>query len=548
MPVLTAIDVLGIQSYIFASNRLRDVVGASSLVDLTTRKDEELLAPPGIFPTPEIIVAAGGNAVLRFDTKVDARNYVAGYTRRVLKRAPGLDVAIAHFEYETGQLARGLLALQVKLEKAKLDRRPQAPQLGLSVMAPCAVTGLPASTWSKKEDAWVSSRIARIREQVANSGWDQFLPNDVHGRGARFPDELDQLGRSHGDMSMIGVVHVDGNGIGRRIRRWLVGKLEDDSAPDEAVIKEYAQWSRALDDLGKDVFRAVVQRVANRIDPLEDGFAVRGQPSPRLDFSLGTDTDGTIRLPLRPILLGGDDLTFVCDGRIALDLAASALREFTTKSMDVPDLKLLGDEPVTACAGVAIVNAHAPFSRSYQLCEDLCANAKRAREVEPSRTGDNNGCWIDWQVGTVRPDESVNEVRGRQYQEEKLTCRPYPLHGDAERRLTWDWLDREMLGEPSKKGGGGLSFRNPDVWGERRNKVKELARLIVEGGNAVQKQLDAWKSVFPEIDLPREISPNGFKGDKSPLLDAIELLDLHLRLDTPPELYTTRQEAVEVSL
>ncbi len=556
MPVLTAIDILGIQSYIFASNRLRDVVGASYLVEWATSRDGGLRLEIDGVATPEIIVAAGGNAILRFNTIDAARQFVLCYSRRLLDKAPGLDVAIAHQPYDQGKLARGIFALHVEMAKAKLNRRPHVPQLGLSVMQPCAVTGLPASNRAKQGDNdWVSTRIARTREtrtaETVASRWEPFLPRVVCGRKPCFPDVMDQMGRTQGDTSLIGVVHVDGNGIGKRIQRWLVSKLDDDSLHDNVIICDYRKWSGALKQLGQVVLVTVITRLASRIEPDQrnGGFCVRGQPGPpgQLDFELGTDRDGAIRLPLRPILLGGDDLTFVCDGRIALDLATTALRAFAEHSSAITDLEILGSAPVTACAGVALVKAHAPFNRSYQLCEDLCTSAKLAkREAESVSQSVNTGCWIDWHLGTIRPDESVVDIRERQYQGDRLTCRPYPLDGDSSRRLTWEWLDGELLGEPANDGSKQLSFRKPGVWDERRNKVKALASLVVDGGDAVRDQLEAWNSVAPDLRLPSPINANGFKGNRTPLLDAVELLDIHLRLEPAQSSPRVERMSVEV--
>jgi|SRR5271157_4214788 len=205
-------------------------------------------------------------------------------------------------------------------------------------------------------------------------------------------------------------------------------------------------------------------------------------------------------------------------------------------------LTFLGEAPVTACAGVAMVKAHTPFNRSYQLSEDLCNSAKQAkRDAEP-----DTNCWIDWHIGTIRPDESVVDIRERQYQGQELTCRPYPLDGDSSRRLTWKWLDSELLGEPVKDGSNRLSFRNPEVWGERRNKVKALASLVGDGVGAVREQLEAWNSVAPDLRLPSPIDVNGFKGNRTPLLDAVELLDIHLRLETPESSPQVEPETAEV--
>ena len=484
MPVLTAIDVIGIQSYVFASNRLRDVVGASYLVEWATSQDSGKGLDVAAVSKPEIVIAAGGNAILRFDTKSAAKQFVLCYTRRLLDNAPGLDVAIAHHEYAQGQLAHGLLALQVELAKAKLSRRPHTPQLGLSVMQPCAITGLPASEPPERYDEqWVSRRIAKIRAnatlQAAKSRWEEFLTHGtnakckINDRDLRFPDEIDQMGRTREDTSLVGVVHIDGNGIGKRIQNWLVDKVSNSPANDDELIKDYRNWSKALDDLSKAVFRAVTNQLIDRIEPTDDKnvfFQVRGQPSPprELDFDLET-RDGAILLPLRPILLGGDDLTFVCDGRLALDLAARALKAFRDESQLLNDLKLLGSAPITACAGVALVKAHAPFSRSYELSEALCASAKHTkRDAESSDNTLDTGSWLDWHIGTVRPDESLDDIRSRQYEGKKLTCRPYPLNVDSAPHLTWEWFDTFLLGEPTGDDDKSPSAGSGDLFPFRR--------------------------------------------------------------------------------
>ena len=67
-------------------------------------------------------------------------------------------------------------------------------------------------------------------------------------------------------------------------------------------------------------------------------------------------------------MYGGDDLTFVCDGRLGLDLAAFYLKEFSRGT-----IKVCGeDKSVDACAGVAIVPTKFPFASAYHFAEELC--------------------------------------------------------------------------------------------------------------------------------------------------------------------------------
>jgi hypothetical protein len=68
-------------------------------------------------------------------------------------------------------------------------------------------------------------------------------------------------------------------------------------------------------------------------------------------------------------------------------------------------------------------------------------------------------------------------------------------------------------------------------WREHRNKVKELQAVVREGPEGVQRAREAW-TVARKLQLPGGLdATNGFlDGERTPLLDAIELLDLHLPL------------------
>jgi len=219
-------------------------------------------------------------------------------------------------------------------------------------------------------------------------------------------------------------------------------------------------------------------------------------------------------LPLRPILLGGDDLTFVCDGRIALDLAETALDVFNKS--DVPHLG-----KISACAGVAMVRVHAPFARAYELAEKLCTSAKRML-----KKNNDPGCALDWHIGACRPGEAIEDIRKRQYKanNHELTCRPYRLDSGREDAESWRWLSGTLLDDPK------MGLRGK-AWSRRRNKVKALAELAREGRESVHASLEAWRVVDTKLQLPQPIAGNGFARTRTPLIDALELFDLHLVLE-----------------
>lgn len=547
MAVVTGINLLGIQKYVFASNRLRDALAASWIVDYVLKREPDSLLQWGM-TDKRVLLAAGGNAIVESDDLEDARTWTRRYTRWLQDEAPGLEVVVAHRDYDSRSLAWGLKALAVDLARAKLERRPSAPQLGLSVTASCSVTGLPASSLDRHEHVPISRGIEMLRrddvQDRAKERWDRYLPaglGQARGWRAEFPLELDLMGRTHGETSLLGIVHVDGNGVGKSIKGWL-DRCLDEEVGDEAVRTECRGWSRAIDELGEHVLHATIQRVASCIfeEESEQRWVVRGTPH-ELGFSLRDwrndetrkTAKGAVFLPLRPILLGGDDLTFVCDGRIALDLAATALREF--EAHQIPHLSGSGSErTLTACAGVALVKAHAPFLRSYDLAESLCNSAKRARLDSNQRRQAETGCWLDWHVGSTRPADTVEDIRTRENHRGNLTMRPYPLAQFDGREQSWDWLETDVLGPGNRLATADRGFRGAECWAGSRSRVKRLSSLMPAGREGIARQVKAWNAIEDGVQLPAGLPDGGFVGQQTPTLDAIELLDLHVRLERDP--------------
>lgn len=541
MPVLTGVDILGIQRYVFGSNRLRDVLAASWMVEHVTHTKQ---LKQWSSPRPSsVLLAAGGNAILEFVSMDAARCWAALYTRWLYETAPGLEAAIVHRPFEERLLAWALSVLQVDLARTKLERLPSAPQLGLSVTASCTTTGLPAT--DEDQGALISPRVKRLRDRVqeARNRWSEFLP--VRGLSAtcesEFPDEIDRMGRTHGETSLVGVVHVDGNDVGEQIKRWLSRVGED---VDHATVrKQYQEWSSAIIELGRAVTKVVAERTAASIQPEENHHVLRGSPFD-LGFRLHERRDGKSRnttkdkvfLPLRPVLLGGDDLTFLCDGRIALDLAAVSLKEFARHP--IPHLGPGGEETfLTACAGVALVKTHAPFHRSYELAEDLCRSAKRARRTANAELDNETGGWLDWHIGPTRPGALVEDIRRRGYRrgEADLTMRPYPLAKLTTRNHSWEWLDRDLLGPGAAPGPVKQGLRGANCWSGSRSRVKRLGALVSDGAATIKRQIEAWKATDDDLRLPGGLEDGGgYVGATTPLLDAIELLDLHMRLKPDP--------------
>jgi len=510
MPVLTMIDLLQIQQYIASSNKLKEIVGGSELVSWASSK-AGLIRELG--EVRNMIYGAGGNILLKFNNLDEAKKFSGKFCRALYESAPGLECVICHKEFSINDFGKAFLNLQKEINEIKTCRKPILPLLGISVTAVCRGTGKPAYKFDDEDKA--ISREIDLKDKKAEEIYDNKEPYRISLRSEkeieyRHPLDIDYLGRTEGEFSLIGIVHIDGNHIGKKVQKWLNENKESNKI--EQGLKEISQ---KLEDVINKSFKSVDERVYNTCDEDEQGkiclfnaegekFELYSEPNPE------KKEKKVYFLPLRKVFIGGDDITFICDGRIAFDLAETAL-----KSLEKKRIPYIGE--ITASAGIAIVHSHAPFYRAFELAYELC---KSAKEI----TRENEKSALDWLIGL--PRKSLRKTREIIYQASdgsKLTMRPYSLENEQSPSVdSWYYLTRKLLIKYLKQ------------W--PRSKAKHLAQIIREGREEVRETLQNWKITTSEIKLPEEISENGYWGSKTPIIDAIELLDIYWRLEKEGEL------------
>ncbi|HOT40806.1 MAG TPA: hypothetical protein PKV08_06265, partial [Candidatus Syntrophosphaera thermopropionivorans] len=121
-------------------------------------------------------------------------------------------------------------------------------------------------------------------------------------------------------------------------------------------------------------------------------------------------------LPLRPIYIGGDDITFVCEGKLGIVLACTYIEQIK---------KILNDKKITFCAGIAIAKTNFPFFQTYKAAEALCRSAKNKRMKE-----DEIESYIDFHMINSSIYSNLEEVRKIQYKSIdgiNLLYRPYKI-------------------------------------------------------------------------------------------------------------------------
>ena len=119
---------------------------------------------------------------------------------------------------------------------------------------------------------------------------------------------------------------------------------------------------------------------------------------------------------MRPIIIGGDDVTFVCHARLAVVLAQAFMKELETLSRtklkklkkDKKNKKDTKDTAIYSCAGIAILNASYPFFRGYELAEQMCAKAKENARNKPAS-------WLDFIILHGEQAPTVDQIREQEY-------------------------------------------------------------------------------------------------------------------------------------
>lgn len=536
---LLIVDTTGIQPYIFGSNRLRENVGASHLVvqatehwafevlrSMTTNvgaddslNDDLRMEVLEHNLAAEVVYAGGGNLVVIFRDEPDARAFTSTLSRKALTDAPNLQLVVARREFEwADSLYEQIKATFKKLAEMKRNRALSAPLLGVSVTVMCQSTGLPAVAMTQNigdDDGYPASAEIRAKLDAATKRGTEPSEAGLHLRkqipppaAYDYPAEFRDLGGSTGDHSYIAVVHADGNGMGQRILD--IGKAH--ATENRKYILALRSFSKKVEQAAQGALAATRDQLVSKID----GGRIVHALLPKLAVPLSYDKEtGIPYLPFRPIVFGGDDVTFVCDGRLGLALAIEFLKQFELHTANLPD----GKGQVTACAGIAIVKSHYPFARAYKLAEDLCRTAKKYRRDEKL-----DGSCLDWHFAMSGLSGGIEDIRGREYTVKAgpLYLRPVTLASNPKQaHRSWEVVRN-----------GVVAFQGPG-WAGRRNKVKALRDALREGGASVKSFLTKFNEAKP---LPvvcsslTDLKDEGWHGRVCGYFDAVEMIDWFIPL------------------
>lgn len=348
-------SVQGIQKFIFSTSKVKDIVGASLMVDLicselfwrllndlSTDINDLGNYKNELNDDDDCLISAAGN-IKYICSEETCRNLCRNFPKTVMEFAPGITVSQAVVELKD-DVSNSISDLEFKL-KTQRNRPVPATEQGLMITRRDSRTGNPAVPNEKGDDidkATQNKRDLNDRPKFNHTLYRKLLGYERLKDIKYFKSDNEQWVKGK-DNSYVAVIHIDGNSIGK-----IIPHLNKSN---------FKLFSRKLQEATENSIQRAFQNCYYEEDgKLKDCYKKQ--------------------IPFRPIVIGGDDVTVICDAKNALKFTKSYLTEFVKASkkylhgiIDKPDL--------TACAGIAFVKAKYPFYYAVNLAEDLCRTAKK---------------------------------------------------------------------------------------------------------------------------------------------------------------------------
>ena len=512
-------DVQSIQKYIFANNKLKANVGASFIVDRLfedvlckeiieklgveadattwlTRSDSITSLPKPVY----VAYIGGGNALVLVDNEHDslAQDIVKKFTTQVLVQYPGLKVGAT-----TGQIT--LDGTQFSTDLGQLYKQLKANQFTLNPIVHPANTGLTTICDFSGDVADTTQNFGNEKRLVATSFTSKFeafdaansrLKTDLFGTEATdwvFPSELEDLGqnqsteKSKTGINDIAIVHIDGNNMGAHFRACK-------------TLEERSALSKRVHEKTLASFKATVEWIIDYYDVLDSELELK----PNM-------------MPIRPIIVGGDDITFICNARIAVQTSQFLMQQ------------LLSDEDgmsIASCAGIAVIPTSYPFFRGYEMAEQLCDSAKSKMRAYNETHTISESCWMDFAFLHGETAPTLEQFFANEYSSltGNMHFGPYRVYGRTESVASGDIEGLPQVLDCTAQFNAGKVMAH--------NKVKELRSVLQDNEHMWTVFLEQLRNTG--ASLPNVAGWEAFTDKlwakidghmRTPYTDAIELMD-----------------------
>lgn len=354
------LDVDQIKKYVFATGKLKEIRGASAILDELNRKTMYELVR-GIDPGVKKIFANGGAGMFLVNDENKAASCIKAVEKLFHKKTLTGSISGAWASYSDGDDFKKVFdVLACRLRKAKDEKGFSVHPASHSFFRPCDSCGeeygrhieqddevVCASCHGKrKKDRQIKKRIRQLLSSGDNlvqsdETWEwliqKLMDEPYYGAwGKDRPEEFNDIGELSSPPNYMGLLYADGNNMGKRLETL---KSEED-------IKDFS--TIVVDAIRSAVLKAVLTHL---------------KPEGRF-------------FPFDILLLGGDDLVMATTAHKAIETAitiANAFKDCTGKRFKERGL----GPPLELSMGVVIAHAKFPFGGLLELAESLLGFAKK---------------------------------------------------------------------------------------------------------------------------------------------------------------------------
>jgi hypothetical protein len=418
---LILLDTPGIKQFVFGTDPLAEVRGASALLDRLNREETRRLLEEAFPGRVMEAYAAGGAAQF----VVSAEDWQA--VNNVLERLAALYAEQTGGEVQLlwgiGELApddpggyrAALRAAFSDLAWRRFTAREQPTVLTFPLAVECQSTSyLPATrkrVWAD-EIRLVSEASDRKYREISevNPGrlWAEFIHAlDLPATVKQTPHwlrctTLQEIGEySESRAGYLGLVYADGNAMGR-----LVQELESLEVARAFSTLVDGSIRDACHQALKELFRETLAEIRIRCDPTSNYVQLR-------------------KIPGDILLLGGDDLVVVLPAELAVPFSIRLSELFEEYSgqrqeeLEEPARRFfrqrLEGRGLTVSCGVVIAPSRFPFYLLLDLAEELLASAKKGGSRDPEATRYWVPSYIDFHIQAGSAVHDLHAIRREEY-------------------------------------------------------------------------------------------------------------------------------------
>ncbi|MGE3614035.1 MAG: hypothetical protein AB7G20_11240 [Sulfurimonas sp.] len=222
-------SVQGIQEFIFKTNQLQEIVGASKIVKSLEVEFENISSYQK--GDKNILVNAAGNIKAIFDDKKEFEDVVKEFPKKIMQKAYGITISQAVVEINGDQPTKdelNLLEQRLKIQRNK-PSIPLDPHINIMELAP--KTARPLVKIEKKGDDEIRMDMSTKQKYKANA------------------DNKGQLADLLNGKKKLAVIHADGNGLGQLIPKLSNTNISEFSVNlDKATRDAYEEAKKIVQD------------------------------------------------------------------------------------------------------------------------------------------------------------------------------------------------------------------------------------------------------------------------------------------------------------